>query len=57
MTVDITPEVLDEVNDFVSNKALVDLMNKCGLKVESMCFILGSLMNAIDDASQLLDEN
>ena len=57
MTVDITPEVLDEVNSFVSNQALVKLMNNYGLKVESMCFILGSLMNAIDDASQLLDEN
>ena len=57
MTVDITPEMLDEVNIFVSDGDLVRLMNNKGLGIDSMSFILQALVNAIDDAQQLLDEN
>jgi len=57
MTVDITPEMLDEVNIFVSDGDLVRLMNNKGLGIDSMSFILQVLVNAIDDAQQLLDEN
>lgn len=57
MTVDITPEMLDEVNIFVSDGDLVRLMNNKGLGIDSMSFILQVLVNAIDDAQQLLDEH
>jgi len=57
MTIDVTPEMLDEVNIFVSDGDLVRLMNNKGLGIDSMSFILQALVNAIDDAQQLLDEN
>lgn len=53
---DIDQEVLDEVHKFVNSKELVELMNNKGMTVAGMYFVLQTLVNALDDATQQLDE-
>lgn len=53
---DIDQEVLDEVHKFVNSKELVTLMNNKGMTVAGMYFVLQTLINALDDAAQQLDE-
>lgn len=56
MEVEITQDILDEVNVFVSSK-IVKIMNDNGLSFPAMGFILQNLLNAIDEAQTILDED
>lgn len=56
MEVEITQDILDEVNTFVNSK-IVKVMNDSGLSFLAMGFILQSLFNAIDEAQTILDED
>jgi hypothetical protein len=53
---DIDQEVLDEVHKFVNDGELVKLINNKGMTVAGMYFVLQTLVNALDDATQQLDE-
>lgn len=53
---DIDQEVLDEVHKFVNDGELVKLMNNKGMTVAGMYFVLQTLVSALDDAAQQLDE-
>jgi len=56
MEVEITQDILDEINTFINSK-MVKVMNDNGLSFPAMGFILQSLLNAIDEAQTTLDEN
>ena len=56
MEVEITQDILDEVNVFVHSK-IVKVMNDNGLSFPAMGFILQNLLNAIDEAQTVLDED
>ena len=56
MEVEITQDILDEINTFINSK-MVKIMNDNGLSFPAMGFILQSLLNAIDEAQTTLDEN
>lgn len=56
MEVEITQDILDEVNVFVNSK-IVKAMNDNGLSFPAMGFILQNLLNAIDEAQTVLDED
>lgn len=56
MEVEITQDILDEVNVFVNSK-IVKVMNDNGLSFPAMGFILQNLLNAIDEAQTVLDED
>lgn len=54
MNIDITQELLDEVNTYI-NKNMIDNMNKAGLSFSAMAFILQTLFKTIDDCQEKLD--
>ena len=54
MKVEITQDILDEINTFINSK-IVKVMNDSGLSFPAMGFILQSLLNAIDEAQEHLD--
>ena len=56
MEVEITQDILDEINTFINSK-IVKVMNDSGLSFPAMGFILQSLINAIDEAQECLDNN
>lgn len=56
MEVEITQDILDEVNIFINSK-IVKVMNDNGLSFPAMGFILQSLLNAIDEAQNKLDND
>lgn len=55
MNIEITQDVLDEVNIFVNNY-FVAAMSAYPLSFESMAFMLQAMRNAIDEAQQRLDK-
>lgn len=56
MEIEITQEVLDEINIFINSK-MVGVMNDNGLNFPAMGFILQSLINAVDNAQTELDKD
>lgn len=56
MEIEITQEILDEVNIVLNNK-LVSFLNNQGLSFSAMAFIVQSLINAIDNAQNHLDND
>ena len=54
MEVEITQDILDEINTFINSK-IVKVMNDNGLSFPAMGFIIQSLFNAIDEAQTALD--
>jgi hypothetical protein len=54
MEVEITQDILNEVNTFINSK-IVKVMNDNGLSFPAMGFIIQSLFNAIDEAQTALD--
>ena len=54
MEVEITQDILNEVNTFINSK-IVKVMNDNGLSFPAMEFIIQSLFNAIDEAQTALD--
>ena len=51
MEVEITQDILDEINTFINYK-IVKVMNDSGLSFPAMGFILQSLINAVDEESR-----
>lgn len=56
MEIEITQDVLDEVNVFVNNYFIAAMGNYYPLSFESMAFMLQAMRNAIDEAQQRLDK-
>ena len=56
MEIEITQEVLDEVNMFMNN-GLVQLLNDIGMSFPALTFITQSIASAIDEAQDKLDKN
>ena len=54
MEIEITQDILDEINTFINSK-IVKVMNDSGLSFPAMGFILQSLLNAINEAQEHLD--
>lgn len=54
MNIDITQELLDEVNIYIKQN-MVDDMNKVGLSFSAMAFILQTLIKTIDNCQEKLD--
>ena len=56
MGIEINQEVLDEATIIVNTK-LVNWLNETGCSFPTMAFILQSVINAIDDAQDRLDND
>ena len=56
MEIEITQEVLDEVNMFI-NDGLVQLLNDIGMSFPALTFIMQSIVSAVDEAQEELDKN
>ena len=56
MSIEITQNLLDEINTFINTRFVSDL-NDAGLSFPAIAFILQSVITAIDDAQQKLDKN
>lgn len=54
MELEITQDILNEVNTFINSK-IVKVMNDDGLSFPAMGFIIQSLFNAIKEAQTALD--
>lgn len=54
MELEITQDILNEVNTFIDSK-IVKVMNDDGLSFPAMGFIIQSLFNAINEAQTALD--
>ena len=55
MEINIDQEVLDEVNMFLNN-GLVQLLNDTGMSFSALAFITQSIVSAVDEAQEKLDE-
>ena len=55
MEIDINQEILDEVNMFLNN-GLVQLLNDTGISFPALAFITQSIVSAVDEAQEKLDE-
>lgn len=55
MEITITQEILDEVNMFLNN-GLVQLLNDTGMSFSALAFITQSIVSAVDEAQEKLDE-
>ncbi len=56
MEIEITQEVLDEVNMFLNN-GLIQLLNDIGMSYSALAFITQSIVSAVDEAQDKLDKN
>ena len=54
MEIEITQEVLDEVNMFLNN-GLVQLLNDTGMSFPALAFITQSIVSAVDKAQEELN--
>ena len=55
MEINIDQEILDEVNMFLNN-GLVQLLNDTGMSFSALAFITQSIVSAVDEAQEKLDE-
>lgn len=55
MEIDINQEILDEVNILLHN-GLVQLLNDTGISFPALAFITQSIVSAVDEAQEKLDE-
>ena len=56
MEVEITQEVLDEVNMFINTRAVQVLNDDAELSFPAMVFVLQSIVSVVDEAQDKLDE-
>lgn len=57
MEIDITQDILDEVNIFINTRAVQVLNDDAELSFSAMVFVLQSLINAVDEAQDKLDND
>lgn len=46
---------LEEIQEFLEESNLVQIMNEFGLEVQQMAFVLQSIANGINDAKAILE--
>ena len=56
MEIEITQEVLDEVNIFINTRAVQVLNDDAELSFPAMAFVLQSIVSAVDEAQEKLDK-
>ena len=56
MEIEITQEVLDEVNMFINTRAVQVLNDDAELSFPAMAFVLQSIVSAVDEAQEKLDK-
>lgn len=57
MEIEITQEVLDEINMFINTRAIQVLNDDAELSFPAMTFVLQSIVSAVDEAQDKLDKN
>ena len=57
MEIDITQDILDEVNIFINTRAVQVLNDDAELSFSAMAFVLQSLINAVDEAQDMIDKD
>ena len=57
MEIEITQEILDEVNMFINTRAVQVLNDDAELSFPAMAFVLQSIMSSVDEAQDKLDKN
>ena len=57
MELEITQEILDEVNNFLKTRAVQVLNDDAELSFSALVFVLQSLVNAVDNAEAQLNDN
>ena len=57
MEIEITQDILDEINMFINTRAVQVLNDDAKLSFPAMAFVLQSLINAVDEAQEHLDNN
>ena len=57
MEIDITQDILDEVNIFINTRAVQVLNDDAELSFSAMAFVLQSLINAVDEAQDMMDKD
>ena len=55
MKIEITQELLDEINTFINDGKLVNYMSEVGLSIEAMTIILQSVISTVDNLQEKLD--
>ena len=56
MEIEITQEILDEVNMFINTRAVQVLNDDAELSFPAMAFVLQSIISAVDEAQDKLDK-
>lgn len=57
MEIEITQDILDEINTFINTRAVQVLNDDAELSFPAMAFVLQSLINAVDEAQECLDND
>ena len=57
MEIEITQEVLDEINMFINTRAVQVLNDDAELSFPAMAFVLQSIVSAVDEAQDKLDKD
>ena len=57
MEIEITQEILDEVNMFLNTRAVQVLNDDAELSSLAMVFVLQSIVSAVDEAQDKLDKD
>ena len=57
MEIEITQELLDEINMFINTRAVQILNDDAELSFPAMTFVLQSIVSAVDEAQDKLDKN
>lgn len=56
MGIEITQELLDEINIFLNTRAVQVLNDDAELSFSAMAFVLQSIVSAVDEAQEELDK-
>ena len=56
MGIEITQEILDEINMFINTRAVQVLNDDAELSFSAMAFVLQSIVSAVDEAQEELDK-
>lgn len=57
MEIEITQDILDEISIFINTRAVQVLNDDAELSFPAMAFVLQSLINAVDEAQEHLDND
>ena len=57
MEIEITQDILDEINTFINTRAVQVLNDDAELSFPAMAFVLQNLINAVDEVQECLDND